>query len=342
MIGYYVHHQGRGHLRRLEAVAAHLRTPVVGLSSLPKPAGWQGDWVQLARDDDPSPASSDDVSARGVLHWAPRHHQGLSARMATLASWVARERPAAMVVDVSVEVALLVRLCGTPVVVVALPGERTDRTHLAAYDLADALLAPWPAEAHTRGWPASWTSKTWCVGGLSRFDGRACPPAPKWDGNRPRRVLLLWGGGGRDADASSVEAARRATPGWDWTERSPHRPSPDLWAELCGADVVVTHAGQNAVADVAAARAPAVVVAQGRPFREQEATAAALTRLGIADGHRSWPSADRWVDVLEGAHRRGGAGWSRWSTGTGARAAAGHLDALAAGRTALVAAGEPA
>ena len=342
MIGYYVHHQGRGHLSRLEAVAAHLQTPVVGLSSLPKPVGWQGDWVQLPRDDAPAPSPDDDPSAFGVLHWAPRHHRGLAARMATLASWVESERPAAVVVDVSVEVALLTRLCGAPVVVVALPGERTDRAHLAAYDLADALLAPWPEQAHARRWPASWTGKTWCVGGLSRFDGRPRPLAPCWDGNRRRRVLLLWGGGGRDSDASSVEAARRATPGWDWTERSPDRPSPDLWAELCAADVVVTHAGQNAVADVAAARAPAVVIAQQRPFHEQVATAAALTRLGIADGHGSWPSPDRWADVLEAAHRRGGEGWSRWSTGQGAQVAAGHLDALAARRVALVSAGEPA
>ena len=338
MIGYYVHHQGRGHLSRLEAIAAHLRTPVVGLSSLPKPDGWQGDWVQLARDDDPSPASSDDVSARGVLHWAPRHHLGLSARMATLASWVARERPAAVVVDVSVEVALLVRLCGTPVVVVALPGERTDRTHLAAYDLADALLAPWPAEAHARGWPASWTSKTWCVGGLSRFDSDHRPPL--LPGNGSSRVLLLWGAGGRDADAASVDAARTATPGWTWTERSPQRPSPDLWAELCAADVVVTHAGQNAVADVAAARAPAVVVAQRRPYGEQAATARALSRLDIADGHTSWPPADRWNEVLEGARRRGGAGWARWSSGRGARDAAARLDLLATGEPSLVDAGE--
>jgi Glycosyltransferase family 28 C-terminal domain len=337
VIGYYVHHQGRGHLSRLEAIAVHLRTPVVGLSSLPKPAGWQGDWVQLARDDDPSPASSDDVTALGVLHWAPRHHLGLSTRMATLASWVAREHPAAVVVDVSVEVALLVRLCGTPVVVVALPGERTDRTHLAAYDLADALLAPWPAEAHARGWPASWTSKTWCVGGLSRFDSRRRPPVQPRNGSP--RVLLLWGAGGRDADVSSVDAARAATPGWIWTERSPGRPSPDLWAELCAADVVVTHAGQNAVADVAAARAPAVVVAQHRPFGEQAATARALSRLGIADGHTSWPSAHRWNEVLEVARRRGGAGWARWSSGRGAHDAAAHLDLLAAGRPSLVDAG---
>lgn len=340
MIGYYVHHQGRGHLSRLEAIAAHLRTPVVGLSSLPKPAGWRGHWVHIPRDDNPPPSPSDDVSALGVLHWAPLHHPGLSARMATLASWIARERPAAVVVDVSVEVALLARLCGAPVVIVALPGARTDRAHLAAYDLADALLAPWPARAHTRDWPASWTKKAWWVGGLSRFDGRPRPSSHPRTGSR--QVLLLWGAGGRDAEASSVEAARVATPGWTWSERSPDRPSPDLWAELCEADVVVTHAGQNAVADVAAARAPAVVVAQRRPFEEQEATALALSRLKIADGHTTWPSADRWEDLLEGATRRGGDEWSRWNTGRGAQIAAAHLDAFAAVRPSALTVGESA
>ena len=340
MIGYYVHHQGRGHLSRLEALAAHLRTPVVGLSSLPKPARWRGDWVQLARDDDPSPSALDDVRALGVLHWAPRHHLGLSARMATLASWISRERPAAVVVDVSVEVALLARLCGIPVVVVALPGERTDRAHLAAYDLADALLAPWPAMAHALDWPPSWTGKTWYVGGLSRFDGRPRPVAAPRSGSR--RVLLLWGGGGRDAGTESVEAARRATPGWTWSERSPERPSPDLWAELCAADVVVTHGGQNAVADVAAARAPAVVIAQSRPFGEQAATATALDRLDIADGRTEWPPAHRWGDILERARQRGGDGWVRWSSGHGALDAARHLDALASGQRAAADAGEVA
>jgi hypothetical protein len=334
VIGYYVHHQGHGHLSRLQAVAAHLDTRVVALSSLPEPAGWPGEWVRLARDHDPVPTPLEDVTAHGVLHWAPRRHAGLSARMATLAGWIARERPAALVVDVSVEVALLARLCGTPVVVVALPGERTDRTHLAAYDLADALLAPWPLESHAADWPQAWTAKAWGVGALSRFDGRPRPPVPAPTGDR--RVLLLWGAGGRDVDDASVEAARRSIPGWEWTERSPEHPSPDLWSDLCSADVVVTHAGQNAVADVAAARAPAVVIAQRRPFDEQAATAKALSRLGIADGRTHWPSADSWPDILEGAHHRGGEGWSRWSTGHGARDAARHLDALAAGHRDLV------
>jgi hypothetical protein len=333
VIGYYAHHQGSGHVTRLQSIAAHLREPVWGLSSLPAPVGWSQPWTRLARDDTPSPsaaASTGDVTAGGVLHWAPPLHDGLSARMAQLAGWVAQQRPRLLVVDVSVEVALLARLCGVPTVVVALPGTRLDRPHRLAYDSAEALLAPWPDGVHTRDWPPSWRRKVWCVGGISRFDAQ--PPAPVRLGSRghPRQVLVLWGSGGRSADSGAVAAARAATPNWDWLERDPAScPSADLWTELCAADVVVTHAGQNAVAEVAAARRPAVVVAQDRPFGEQEATAAAVSRLGAAVGVERWPHAAEWPALLERAVSLGGAGWSRWSSGDGARRAASHLDALA-------------
>ncbi|WP_330474475.1 glycosyltransferase [Terrabacter sp. C0L_2] len=336
MIGYYVHHQGLGHLTRLQAVAEHLRSPVTGLSSLPAPASWDGPWVQLERDDALSPqqATSADATAHGVLHWVPRHDEGLAGRAAAVSAWIRRARPSLVVVDVSVEVALLSRLCGVPVVVLAMPGVRTDRTHALAYDVADALLAPWPDGAHTDGWPEAWRAKLWAVGGLSRFDGRRpagrLATSGRADVDVPRRVLLLWGGGGHGTSAAQVAAARAATPGWEWVERGPGSPSPDLWSELATADVVVTHGGQNAVAEVAAARRPAVVVAQPRPFDEQVATARAVDRLGAAVGVETWPAgADQWPGLLDRALRRGGDGWWRWSTGHGALTAAAHLDALA-------------
>ena len=336
MIGYYAHHHGSGHVTRLQSIAAHVDEPVWGLSSLPAPRGWTQRWTQLARDDTPSPsavAATGDVTAGGVLHWAPPLHAGLSARMAQLAGWVAQHRPRLLVVDVSVEVALLGRLCGVPTVVVALPGTRLDRPHRLAYDSADALLAPWPEGAHMRDWPESWRLKAWCVGGISRFDGQPTPPVRLGTRRGRRQVLVLWGGGGRAAGADAVAAARAATPDWEWLERDPaSSPSPDLWSELCAADVVVTHAGQNAVAEVAAARRPAVVVAQPRPFGEQEATAAAVSRLGAALGLESWPRAEDWPSLLERAATLGGTGWSRWSTGGGAREAAHHIEALAVGR----------
>jgi hypothetical protein len=143
-------------------------------------------------------------------------------------------------------------------------------------------------------------------------------------------VLLLWGAGGTDAGPEDIAAARAATPGWTWLERSPSSPSPDLWRELGQADVVVTHAGQNAVAEVAAARRPAVLVAQTRPFGEQQTTARAVDELAAAVGLPAWPNPSAWPDLLNLATARGGEGWRSWSTGHGAVDAAAHIDRLAA------------
>lgn len=92
--------------------------------------------------------------------------------------------------------------------------------------------------------------------------------------------------------------------------------------------MVVTHAGQNAVAEVAAARRPAVVVAQPRPHDEQVATAQTLEAWGITTASTSWPAAHLWPDLLSKAWTQGGSQWARWSTGDGAQRAAAHLRKL--------------
>lgn len=328
MIGYYVHHQGSGHLHRMQALSAHLEHPVTVLSSLAPPGGFTGDWLQLAGDDDqPGPR---DVTAGGTLHWVPRHDPDLARRTAQIVDWLELARPSLVVVDVSVEVALLVRLAGVPVVVAAMPGDRSDRPHRTAYDLADALLASWPADTPTC-WPQRWLDKTWHVGAFSRFDARSRPSARGAGG---RTALLLWGEGGRTRDRARIDRLPASTPGWTWRMAHPGRrlESDELWRALCAADVVVTHAGQNAVAEVAAARAPAVVIADPRPFDEQHQTADALRHAGIAVGLESWPTDDRWPGLLEDALALGGSGWRRWSYGDGARRGALAVDELAARR----------
>ena len=329
MIGYYAHHQGAGHLTRMRSIALALDEPVWGLSSAPAPKDWTSGWTQLARDDDRDPgelARHGDPTAHGVLHWVPRGHGGLARRSAQITAWIVRERPRMVVVDVSVEVTLLTRLCGVPTVVVAMPGDRSDRAHGLAYDVADALLAPWPRGSHDIDWPSEWTEKAAFVGGISRFDHLTpllAPAAPRATGGT---VLVLWGAGGRSTTEAELEAARAATPSWTWVERSPGTPSDTpLWEQLQQADVVVTHAGQNAVAEVAAARRPAIVIAQPRPFDEQAATARQVEALGIAVGRTTWPLADTWPGLLHLALERGGQGWRRWSTGTGAADAAARL-----------------
>ncbi|MFJ4969944.1 glycosyltransferase [Streptomyces sp. NPDC088755] len=325
MIGYYVHHQGSGHLHRARSIAARCPLTVTGLSSLPAPDDWPGPWVRLPRDDDGDPGAFGDVTAGGRLHWAPTRHAGLRGRMARIARWIEETSPRLVVSDVSVEVALLARVLGTPTAVVAMRGDRTDPPHRMAYDLAELLLAPWPATLAEPGWPRHWRAKTVHTGAFSRFDGR--PPAPAEErphGAPPRRVLLLMGTGGTDISAAEVAAASAASPGWRWvTLGGPDgRWSADPWPSLCAADVVVTHAGQNALAECAAARRPAVVVPQERPFGEQAATGRALTRGRLAVVTPRWPKAKDWTALLEQAHANGGERWSRWAPGDGAARAA--------------------
>lgn len=323
MIGYYVHHVGRGHLRNATCIAAALDGEVTALSSLPPPDGWAGPWIRLERDDSGPPARY--PTAHGRLHWAPVLDPGLAARMARIAEWIHAARPTALVVDVSVEVAVFARLMGVPVVVQALPGDRSDAAHQLGYSLADAILAPWPDLGGMARDLRPWADRTHHVGGLSRFTGRPTTAVPR---ARPR-VLVLQGDGGTSVGPAEVAAAAVATPDWDWHRLGPGSWSEDPWPELCAADVVVTHAGLGALADVAAAGRPAVVIPEDRPHDEQRTTAGALAQVGVAVTSDHWPDASRWPDLLARALAVGGSGWQRWGTDGAAERAARIIETVA-------------
>ena len=141
VIGYYVHHVGAGHLHRARAVAAgwRPRSPVSPRCRGPRLA--RATWVRLVRDDyAPDPC---DPTARGRLHWVPERRRrpappdGRACRRGSTTA-----RPDVLVSDVSVEVALLARLHGVPVVSVVLPGRRGDRAHRGASRSAAASSRP--------------------------------------------------------------------------------------------------------------------------------------------------------------------------------------------------------
>lgn len=326
MIGYYVHHQGRGHLQRALAIASRAGTMITGLSTHPRPEGWPGDWVELPDDAGAGPEAS--PAAGGRLHYVPYAHDGLRTRMARLSTWIGDTRPAALVADVSVEVALLARLHGVPVLTMAQPGGRRDAPHTLGYAVSERILAPWPAAAGPiwRSDAVAVRGKVAHLGAISRFPVPHVPAIPT-----PGTVLVLNGAGGGSL-AVEVDQARRATPAWDWAHiGGPGGTWIDPWPLLTTASVVVGHCGQSAVADIAAARRPAVLVPQRRPFGEQTATAAALRRMEVpALVLDRWPDPGRWPVLLEQAVTLDGAGWVAWNDGAGAQRAADALEQLVA------------
>lgn len=243
--------------------------------------------------------------------------------MQAIAGWVAEARPSAVVVDVSVEVATFLRLLGVPVIVMAQPGKRVDAPHLMVYRLADRIIAPWPQELCEPAWLRPHADKTTYVGGISRFEGRDRPPGGA--GDRPT-VLVLGGAGGTTLDADAVAAVAADNPDYTWTTLGvPGGPwVPDPWPQLCAADVVVGHAGQGCVADIAAAEKPAVIIPQTRPFAEQHMTARVVRRHRLAVVSKQWPPQRAWPALL--AHARTAddpARWRRWGVrGAAVRAAA--------------------
>jgi hypothetical protein len=198
------------------------------------------------------------------------------------------------------------------------------------------VIAPWPAGTHDSSALDRVAPKVRWVGGISRQDGRlaaadvpaaaGAPAAAAGPSSTvvPGSVLFVGGAGGTDHDdlAASLARAARATPGTTWTTLGVDRWVDDPWAEMATAEVIVTWAGQNTVADLAALGARAVVLPQTRPFDEQLTTARALDRAGLAVVATSWPADDEWPALIDRA-RGLRPDWSAWQVeGAAARAAA--------------------
>lgn len=331
-IGWYVHHHGRGHLTRFEAVRPHVAAPVVVFSSLEPPADLpeRTRWIVLPRDDAPFERAGDrrdprdaDPTVGGMLHWAPLGHPGHRRRLALIAQGAVEYDLDGFVVDVSVEVAVWVRMLGLPTVVVAQPGDRTDGVHTLAYRAADRILAPWPEGLAPSALLEQFRDRVEWVGGVSRFADRPATAA-----REDRTVLVL----GAALPASSFSEARdeAAAAGWAFhavgADAAPWRADP--WDALCAATVVVSAAGQNSIADVAAARAHALVLPQDRPFGEQHATAEALERAGLAVVADASHVAGTFASYLERA-AAGKPEWQRWRVGGAPARAAAVIEAAA-------------
>lgn len=302
-IGYYVHHHGAGHLTRARVIREATSLPVTLLGS------WIGaEGIVLADDRLGDGFDGRDQAANrpNTLHYAPLDHDGIRSRVARISEWIAQARPLLMIVDVSVEVAMLARLASVPVLYVRLNGQRSDPAHLEAFRGAQALIAPFAQAMEDPATPDWVRAKTYYAPGLS--PALAAPGAPR------DTVLVIVGEGGTSLTAAAIADAARACPDDTWRVVG-NLPAPsngpgnlvfagwtDAMAdEVAKASVVVGAAGDGVVGLVMAADRPFVCIPEPRPFGEQHATASGLQRMGAAIVRPAWPDAHEWPATLAAA-----------------------------------------
>lgn len=312
-IGYYVHHQGDGHRRRALAIAQHAPDDYVLLGT--GLAGRTGavDCVDLPDDrrlgvgEQAGPDADHEAMRPLSLHYLPTHHDGVRRRVALLADWIAKEKPSLLVVDVSVEIAMLARIASTPTVYVRLSGVRADLPHLEAFRGARAILAPFHADLDEPTVVPWVRAKTRYCPGLTR---------QRQAGNvHDDVVLCVFGKGGIPGDYNALASAAIATPELRWRVIGPvTAPSceapPNLtilgWVEtaedeIAGAGVIIGAAGDGLVTSALAANRPFICLAEPRPFSEQISKARRLDALGAALSLEAWPAPAQWSVILSEA-----------------------------------------
>lgn len=304
-IGYYVHHHGDGHRQRALALARALDWPVtlLGTGLAGRTEGMP--CIDLP-DDRPSDGGfdgADGVERPQALHYAPIDHGGVRDRVARITGWIAEARPLMMIVDVSVEVAMLARLASVPTLYVRLSGRRLDPPHLDAFRGALGLLAPFAEPLDDPETPAELRSKTFYAPGILALPITASP--------EPDLIVGIVGKGGGLGDGARWAEAARAMPGRRWRVLGECTPPPSTppnleftgWidrpeAEIARAGLVVGGAGDGVVGSILAAGRPFVCLPEPRPYAEQVAKAERLAACGAARVHASWPEPAAWPHLI--------------------------------------------
>lgn len=322
-VGYFVHHQGRGHAERSAAIAnalaARRRVTLFCARDDIFPRLSEGIELRvipsLFEQDQPAPPALAALETPDTLHCAPVGWPQITTAVAQIVSWFDSARPALFITDVSAELGQLARIASIPHVAILQHGMRDDPGHVAAYRSAAALLAPYDAALEQPNEPTWKRIKTIHAPGIgvdtTRLSEKTTARRKLGLADNREYVVVVGGGGGRGLPSAPLTLGARAEPDtqWvtlghietEWHETPPVNLTHLGWVEnpedwISAADRIISTAGNTTVHQVAAAGKPWIVVPEWRYFGEQVCKAEALDRAGAAAHARIWPSsAQEWA-----------------------------------------------
>jgi len=199
------------------------------------------------------------------------------------------EFPMILIVDVSVEVALMARLCGIPTIIMRQHGNREDLPHRLAYQSAELLIAPYHKSMY-RGKADGALAKTVFTGGFSKFTATENPAE-----EISNHIAIMLGSGGSSLNSRGITEIINTCPDHFFhILGKTDGDAPDLvnatWhghlelpqSIIEGCRIVIGNTGHNTVMEVASLKKRFIGIPEHRPFGEQLDKAEAIrSRQGI-------------------------------------------------------------
>ncbi len=328
-VGYFVHHQGRGHAERAASIANELvhHRDIVLFCARTDIFPDLADGIELRElpslFEPPCTNKPHEIAADlpETLHCAPLGWPSITNAIAEITGWFAKAKPALFITDVSAELGQLARIASVPHMAVLQHGDRSDAGHMAAYRGAAGLLAPYARELEQSDRPKWMREKTIYTPGVgidcSRISSRDHARAKLGLDPQLELVVVIGGGGGTGLPSAPLTLGARAEPDstWitlgkiqtEWHETAPANLRHLGWVDnvedwISAADRLVSSCGNTTVHMIAAAARPWVIVPEWRYFAEQLRKAEALDAAGVAAMARQWPASGAdWMKLWRAA-----------------------------------------
>lgn len=292
MIGYYAHQHGSGHLNFARLFAKVFEDEICTFSSLKKPEALKGQFVQLPDENPDGTAFTDNQTpVPDYLHYSPVGQRSIQLRSTQILKEVVERNIKLMIVDVSVEIAALMRSSSIPYVYVKLPGHRSDSAHVQAFQGAVFVLAYYPEEFESKQTPEWLRKKTIYLGFIT--DRKIGQPIAATS-EEVNNILVISGGGGNERLLQAINILlERFASAEIKVIGMPDEHFNNFRIKNCGyvqnfqnlieqADLVVANCGLNSVTEILQAKKAFVAIPEERPYEEQETTASHLYQHDLA------------------------------------------------------------
>lgn len=288
MIGYYAHSHGNGHCNYARLFASV--RPKYSIILTDRKYNFKSlNHIPLVNEHCTGDEwDRTEYKEPGYLHYAPIGLRNITERNIQILQTIKDHNIELMIIDVSVEVAALMRVSSIPYAYVRMMGNRNDSGHIQAYEGASFLLAYYPEVLEPKSTPQWIREKTIYLGFVTDLE------KPKSSSLPDIYAVLIMGQGGHSISNSLLDHLSKTLGNKKLhvigdCKKTDHSNLiykgfvNNVSDYIQSSNIIIAACGSNLTSEILAQGKPFLILPQERPYEEQKVFAEALenAQMGI-------------------------------------------------------------